>query len=130
MKRKKVPSKESGISSSSSFGQKHLIKCRCVLPQMKNLPIPTQHQFVVFSEVIDGNVKTKFSQCNNCGVIHKITDICSSEIMNGKDAMSSIMSIEDIKLSMNASLSSILEDRKSTRLNSSHVSESRMPSSA
>jgi hypothetical protein len=93
------------------FGQKHLIKCRCVLPQFKNSSDPEkkQHRFTVFSEVIDDVVKKKFSQCNNCGLIHKVTDICTSEIMSGKEAMSSILTIEDIKSSLHPSLASILE---------------------
>lgn len=95
----------------ASFGQKHLIKCRCVLPQFKNSidPEKKRHRFVVFSEVVDDVVKQKYAQCNNCGLIHKITDICTSEIMPGKEAMSSILTLDDIKASMNANLASILE---------------------
>lgn len=101
--------KKSGNYSreSSSFGQKHLVRCRCVLPQMKSAAI--SHEFPVFSEVIDGIVKIKYAQCNNCGIIHKVTDICTSEIMNGKEAMSSITTIDDIKASMNSKIISILE---------------------
>ena len=91
------------------YGQKHLIKCRCVLPQMKKLTNPVQHQFLVFSEIEKGVVKSKYSQCNNCGVIHKVVDICTSEIMSGKEAMSSIVTIEDIKLSLSQKLCAILD---------------------
>lgn len=95
----------------ANFGQKHLIKCRCVLPQLKNSKDPTkkQHKFVVFSEVVDDVVKQKYAQCNNCGLIHKIIDICTSEIMPGKEEMNSIITIEDIKSSLNQTLVSILE---------------------
>jgi hypothetical protein len=95
----------------ATFGQKHLIKCRCILPQFKNSKDlqNKQHRFMVFSEIIDDVVKQKYAQCNNCGIIHKITDICTSEIMSGKEAMSSIITIEDIKPSMNPGLISILE---------------------
>jgi len=100
--------KKSGNSSNvSSFGQKHLIKCRCVLPQMKSVAIP--HEFPVFSEVIDGNVRVKYTQCNNCGIVHKVFDICTSEIMTGKEAMSSITTIDDLKASMNPKLIALLE---------------------
>jgi hypothetical protein len=92
-----------------TFGQKHLVKCRCVLPQFKNSLTPQQHQFLVFSEIKDDVVKQKFVQCNNCGIIHKVTDICTSEIMQGKEGMSSIVSIEDIKISLHPNLVSILE---------------------
>lgn len=90
-------------------GQKHLIKCRCVLPQFKgksNVP----HQFVVFSVVNDDDsVVVKHSQCNNCGIIHKITDICTSEILTGKEEMGSIITIDDVKGSLPANLVNILE---------------------
>ena len=94
-----------------SYGQKHLIKCRCVLPQFKNSSDPEkkQHRFTVFSEIIDDVVKQKFAQCNNCGLVHKVTDICTSEIMPGKESMGSILSIDDIKSGLHASLVSILE---------------------
>lgn len=93
------------------FGQKHLVKCRCVLPQFKNSQDPEkkQHRFTVFSEIVDDVVKHKFAQCNNCGLIHKVTDICTSEIMSGKEAMNSILTIDDIKPGLHPSLISILE---------------------
>ena len=90
-------------------GQKHLIKCRCVLPQFKNNENPPAHRFVVFSIIEDEKVSTKYAQCNNCGVIHKVTDICTSEIQSGKEHMGSIISIEDIRLSISKNLSSVLE---------------------
>ena len=95
----------------ASFGQKHLIKCRCVLPQFKNSvdPEKKQHRFTVFSEVADDVVKQKFAQCNNCGLIHKVKDICTSEIMSGKESMGSILTIEDIKPGLHPSAVAILE---------------------
>jgi len=91
-------------------GQKHLLKCRCVLPQFKDLNNPPVHQFVVFSQIDDeDNVVVKFTQCNNCGLIHKVKDLCTSEILAGKENMSSIINLEDIKLSLPSTLVSILE---------------------
>jgi len=91
-------------------GQKHLLKCRCVLPQFKDLNNPPVHQFVVFSQIDDeDNVVVKFTQCNNCGLIHKVKDLCTSEILSGKENMSSIINLEDIKLSLPSALVSILE---------------------
>ena len=91
-------------------GQRHLIKCRCFLPQYKGVENPPSHHFIVFSVINDDDsVKTKYAQCNNCGVIHKVTDICTSEIQNGKESMSSILKIEDIKSSLPNNLSDILE---------------------
>jgi len=92
------------------LGQKHLVKCRCVLPQFKRFASPPVHQFTVFSVINDDNsVKPKFAQCTNCGVIHKVIELGRSEIMQGKEAMSSIVTIDDIKLSLNPKFVSVLE---------------------
>jgi len=65
---------------------------------------------LVFSVIGDDeSVKVKFAQCNNCGIIHKVTDICTSEILPGKEAMGSIVKIEDVKTSLPPNLSDILE---------------------
>lgn len=91
-------------------GQKHLIKCRCVLPQFKKLENPPAHKFIVFSVIDDdGNVQQKYAQCNNCGVIHKIVDICKSEIQTGKEHMNSLIKLEDIKPSIHSNFSMILD---------------------
>ena len=91
-------------------GQKHLIKCRCVLPQFKRLENPPVHQFIVFSVIQeDETVKTRYSQCNNCGVVHKIIDVCKSEIVSGKENMNSLIKIEDIKPSLHPNFVGILE---------------------
>ena len=93
-----------------STGQKHLVKCRCVLPQFKRLENPPAHKFIVFSAIQDnGDVVVKYAQCNNCGVIHRVTNICTSEIMPGKENSAAILQIEDIKNSINSNFSSILE---------------------
>lgn len=90
-------------------GYRHLVKCRCVLPQYKGLLNPPAHQFVVFSILDDDSVKIKYAQCNNCGIIHKVTDICKSEIVAGKEFMNSIVKVEDIRLSLPPNLIDILE---------------------
>lgn len=92
------------------IGQKHLIKCRCVLQQFKSRPEPPVHQFIVFSVIDDdGNVVQKHAQCNNCGVIHKVTDICQSQMLAGKEHMNSLIKIDDIKPSLHGNFSNILE---------------------
>jgi len=110
MRKKKAATKQDSAESfSGSFGQKHLISCRCVLPQFKNSSNPIAHKFVVFSEIKEGSTVVKFAQCNNCGVVHKVTDICTSEIMQNKESINSILSIDDIRFSLNTKLSSILD---------------------
>jgi len=90
-------------------GIKHLIQCHCVLPQFKNAVNPTFHKFVVFSIIDESDtVQPKIAQCNNCGVIHKVTDICKSELTTKEESMS-LPSIKDIKFSLSSELSSVLE---------------------
>lgn len=90
-------------------GQKHLITCRCVLPQFKRAPDPPQHQFVVFSIVNDDDtIQPKFAQCNNCGIIHKVTEINRSEVVS-RESMSSIKTSSDIKLGLPSNLVGLLE---------------------
>lgn len=90
-------------------GIKHLVSCRCVLQQFKKLPNPPQHQFTVFSVLENDTVKQKFAQCNNCGVIHKITDLCKSEILTGKEHLNSIVKVEDLRCSLPERLANLLE---------------------
>ena len=90
-------------------GVKHLVQCHCVLPQFKDRSDPIFHKFTVFSIIDDSDtVQPKFSQCNNCGVIHKIVDICKSELTS-KEESRSIPNIEDIKFSLSSDLSRVLD---------------------
>ena len=94
-------------------GAKHLVECRCVLPQFKSRKDPPRHKFVVFSIISENDiVEPKFAQCNNCGTIHKVLDICKSEIQIGKENASSILGIDDIKVSLPKDLTYILEKYK------------------
>lgn len=91
-------------------GVKHLIQCHCILPQYKSSSEPVFHKFVVFSVVDDSDtVQPKFSQCNNCGVLHKVIDICKSELTSREDAKS-LPNIEDIKFSISPELCRVLEN--------------------
>lgn len=91
-------------------GQKHLIRCRCVLPQFKKMQDPPAHQFVVFS-VIDDNDKVvpKIVQCPNCGLVHKVVDLTKSEIASGRESSSATISIDDIKNTLPENISNVLE---------------------
>jgi hypothetical protein len=81
-----------------------------VLPQFKSSKNPPAHKFIVFSEILDsGDVKIKYSQCNNCGVIHRITDICKSEIIQGKDSMTTLISVDDIRPCLHQNFVNILD---------------------
>lgn len=92
-----------------SHGIKHLVRCRCVLQQFKRLPEPPQHMFTVFSVINDDDtVNVSYAQCNNCGIVHKITDICTSEIINGKEDLPSMLTIDDYSAGMPQKLVDIL----------------------
>ena len=45
-------------------------------------------------------VESKFSACNNCGAVHKVIDICKTEILTGRDEVPTQMTKEDFKLSL------------------------------
>ena len=78
-------------------GFKHLIQCHCILPQYRNRPDPVFHQFVVFSTIDESDtVEPKYVQCNNCNIVHKVYDLCKSEIIAGKDELMSVGTIEDV----------------------------------
>jgi len=89
---------------------KHLLECKCVLPQYKNAEPPIFHKFLVFSEINinDGSVMPSYAQCNNCGVIHKINEIGKS-IQLRKENMNALLTIDDIKSSLPPRLAAILE---------------------
>ena len=90
-------------------GIKHLITCRCILPQFKRSKQPPSHQFTAFSIIDDvGDVRPKFVQCNNCGIVHKVVDVCRSEIVS-RESMSSIVTIDDVKLGMPVNVLELLE---------------------
>jgi len=86
-------------------GYKHLLECHCVLPQFRHRNTTVYHKFVVFSIVDDSDtVVSSLAQCNNCGTVHRVFDICKSEILSGKDESRAIEKKEDISLSLPSSL--------------------------
>lgn len=65
---------------------------------------------MVFSVIKDDeNVIVKHAQCNNCGLIHKVVDICTSEIITGKESSASVLNIDEVKMGLPKNLSDILE---------------------
>ena len=91
-------------------GIKHLIQCHCILPQYKNAKEPVFHKFTVFSIIDESDtVLLKYADCNNCGSVHKIYDLCKSEIVPGKEDVKSSLRKEDFKFSMPSSLWDLLQ---------------------
>lgn len=89
--------------------QKHIIRCRCILPQFKKHSNPPVHEFIVFSEIIDDIVQESITQCNNCGIVHRIIDFCKSEILKSKENIGAIQTIDDICFSLPDDLEDLLK---------------------
>lgn len=89
---------------------KHTIQCHCILPQYRNRKDPVFHRFIVFGCLDESDtLVTKHAVCNNCGAVHKVYDICKSEIQVGKESLNAIISVDDIKISLPSDIVSILE---------------------
>lgn len=94
-------------------GIKHLIECHCVLPQFMGKAKTIYHKFIVFSVIDESDtVVASYEQCNNCGTIHKVYDLCRSEIIAGKDQSSNVEKINDVKISLPKSLVELFESYK------------------
>lgn len=96
-------------TDSGRSGLLHLIDCTCILPQYLKQEVPTFHKFIAFSVIDGGEVQEKFMQCNNCGIVHRIHDICKSEVVYGRDESVSSANIQDITFSLPSKLSELLE---------------------
>lgn len=75
---------------------RHLLECHCILKLFQNKSKPLYHKFPVFS-VSDnnGNIENKYVKCNNCGVIHEVTDFCKSNIKWGNDTYEGLITTKD-----------------------------------
>ena len=83
---------------------RHLIECQCVLKIYENRSKAIYHKFSVFSKIVDDVIEEKYVECNNCGAIHKILDVCQSDILWGKDGLLGLVNkIEDIKFNLDNS---------------------------
>lgn len=80
---------------------KHLIECQCTLKIYKNKSKPIFHKFQVFSRIENENIVEKYVMCNNCDILHKVTEIFNSEIQWGKESLKSLVnSKDDIKFNL------------------------------
>ncbi len=75
---------------------KHLIECHCVLPQYRNRQEPVYHKFPVFSILEDDALVEKIVRCNNCDAVHRVFDVCKSEIYIGDLDLSSIATAKEV----------------------------------
>lgn len=74
---------------------------------------PPLHHFPVFSIVDDDdNVVIKHAQCNNCGIVHKVFDLCRSQILHGREAFAAVKSASDVAVGLPTELVKILEEHQ------------------
>ena len=102
-------------------GSKHLIQCRCILRTLKSRADPPLHSFVVFSEEHDNNFVERYVTCNNCGVVHRVTGFCTSQIINNFEGTTSSMTKEDIRISLNDGIAGILETYNCSLADYEHI---------
>ena len=89
-------------------GQQHLVQCHCMLPQYRGRKEPVFHKFIVFSVIDDSDtVIPKYVQCNNCGAVHKVYDVCKSELITGKDELNTVTTIKEISRGLPADIRDI-----------------------
>jgi len=93
------------------LGFKHTIECHCILPLYKNKQPTVYHKFTVYTKIDNkGKVIPKYVNCNNCGITHNVYEICKSDIKIGKEDITSVRNIKDIKFSLNKKVVSLLEE--------------------
>ena len=96
------------------LGTKHLIQCHCVLPQFRKMDNPVFHKFVVYSKFKDDdNIEEKLVRCNNCDAVHRVIDLCRSEIVIKIEDTDLILDEEEIKMALSDKLIKILEKNNS-----------------
>jgi hypothetical protein len=91
-------------------GIKHLIECHCTLKIYEGSDDHVYHKFPVYSKLdMSGKVIQKLIQCNHCQTIHKVYDICKSDIVrSGKDDHKTSIDREDIACQISDKISSLL----------------------
>jgi len=94
----------------NSPGIKHLIECHCTLKIYEGSDNHLYHKFPVYSKFgKNGKIVEKLAQCNHCQTIHKVYDICKSDIIrSGKDDHRTSISKEDISYQLSDKINNIL----------------------
>lgn len=98
------------------IGIKHLVECHCELPIYKNREDTVYHKILVYSKFdTKGKIIEKIISCENCGTLHKVFDVCKSDIVkNGKDENRAAITIEELELQLPDKIIRILEKNKCT----------------
>ena len=102
-------------------GIKHLLECRCILPTMKKRDNPPLHKFKVFSVQKGNKIVEKMVTCNNCGVVHRVYEVCKSEILNNVEGTRSSVTIEDIAVMIPETILGLLKSYEKELPDFEHV---------
>lgn len=90
---------------------KHLIECQCTLSIFKNKTKPVYHKIPVFSKITNDKVEEKYIMCDNCNIIHFVTEICKSEIKWGNESLVALVNTkDDIKFNLTANNFNVVAD--------------------
>lgn len=90
-------------------GIKHLVECHCYLAIYKKSSKIINHKFPVYSKLDDdGKIIPKNAKCNNCEALHRVYDVCKSELKAGKDQSSVTLTIDDLMVMMPQNISNFL----------------------
>lgn len=90
-------------------GFKHMVRCRCVLPQLRDRPNPPVHQFQVFSVVEDDHaVRSKIVRCSNCGILHRVDELCASTLLE-RDEGAGVVTVDDLRGALDPRLAALLD---------------------
>jgi len=75
---------------------------------------PIFHKFVVYSRFEDSDkIERKIVRCNNCDAVHRVIDLCKSEIVLRVEDTDVIIDEDEIKLGLPERLVKILEKNNS-----------------
>ena len=79
----------------------HVLECQCILPIYSKVEKPVFHQFIVFSKYDNNSLEEKYVECNNCGVIHQVTNCNKSNILSDTTNYKSlVVNKEDLSYSL------------------------------
>lgn len=91
--------------------QRHVLICRCILRQNRERRDPDKFRFTACSLIIDGECSVSYVECPNCGVTHKVIDLCRSEIVQS-ELTKLAPSLDELKASLPDKLCAILANHE------------------
>jgi len=88
---------------------KHLVECNCTLKIFDGIEPTIFHKFVVFSVIeADGKFRPSYAACNNCGGVHRVTEVGKSQKLK-RETAATLPNVDEIKASLPEKLVGLLE---------------------